>query len=85
MAETPEIPTRADMARHEQWAEEAYDRMYDAPRHEVKDCKDDACEHLWKAIHIAEALGLADEEARLHARLNHIIAVYGSQFRSSLI
>jgi hypothetical protein len=85
MAQTPEPPTQAEMARHEQWAEAAYDRMYDAPRHEVKDCKDDACEHLWKAMAIAEALGLADERARLEARRNHIIAVYASQFRSSLI
>lgn len=80
-----DAPTPELMARYEQWAEEAYDRMYDAGRTESKDCYEDACVYLIRASKVAEALGREDEKARLNARLEHIIAVWNSQFRSSRI
>lgn len=69
------------MADMEAKAEKAYDAMYDAASHNVKDCCEDACLFLAEAITIANKLGLAEEAARLAARKDHIRAVYNSQFR----
>ena len=69
-----------DAERH---GEEAYDRMYDAHNYrDAKDCYDDARSDLFRAMRMAEALGLAEEHARLKARLDHVMAVWSHQFRT---
>jgi hypothetical protein len=64
------------------FAEQAYDDLY-----EKAHCSSDATgfystakEALHDAIRIASELGLAEEEAKLNARLAHIKAVFRSQF-----
>jgi hypothetical protein len=70
-----------EMARFEALAEEAYSAMYDVRAHGVKDCYEDACYNLSRAIDIAKMRGLKADEERLTKRLAHIEAVYNSQFR----
>ncbi len=70
-----------EMARFEALAEEVYTRMYDARDHNVKDCVEDALYNLARALDIAEMRGLSADIARLTKRLDHIMAVYDSQFR----
>ncbi|HXQ47212.1 MAG TPA: hypothetical protein VN806_11390 [Caulobacteraceae bacterium] len=56
--------------------------MYDARFPSVaKDFRDDAYGLLYQAIRVADALGLAEEAARLGAQVAHIRAVWDSQFR----
>jgi hypothetical protein len=69
------------MKTSEELGEAAYDAMYDARPHQVKDYYDDACAHFAKAIAAARQAGLEDEAARLTARLEHITNVYNHQFR----
>jgi len=76
-------PSRALMAEYEQKAETAYSAMYDAQPWDEKDLKDDALFYLARAIEVAEALGLADDAARLKARVDNIMGVYNSQFRGN--
>jgi len=71
------------MAEYEQKAETAYSAMYDAQPWDEKDLKDDALFYLARAIEVAEALGLADDAARLKARVDNIMGVYNSQFRGN--
>jgi hypothetical protein len=75
-------PTLEQMAEWEARAEAAYDAMYDARGRDAKDFKDDALQYLFQAIAVAKALGLEADAARLGKRLEHIIAVWNSQFRS---
>ena len=75
------MTTLEEMKQYEARAEAAYEAMYDAAPHSVKDCFEDSCLCLNQAIKIAGSLGLSDEEARLAARSRHIDAVYNSQFR----
>jgi hypothetical protein len=70
-----------NMARYEAKAEEAYAAMYDAAPHNVKDHYEDACLYLNRAIEIAKTQGLDAEVGRLAARVEHVTAVYNSQFR----
>ncbi|MBI3678393.1 MAG: hypothetical protein HY243_17420 [Proteobacteria bacterium] len=70
-----------EMARFEALAEEAYGAMYDVRPHGAKDCYEDACYNLSRAIGIAKMRGLAADIERLTKRLEHIEAVYNSQFR----
>jgi hypothetical protein len=80
----PEQPPTPDlMGEYEQKAETAYAQMYDAQPWDEKDLKDDALFYLARAIEVAEALGLAEEEARLRARVDNIMGVYNSQFRGN--
>ena len=76
---------RADveaMRAAERRGEDAYDRMYDAHNYRVaKDCYDDAREGLYRAMRIAEALGLTADRERLSQRVDHVIAVWSHQFR----
>ena len=72
---------RERLAFFEQRAEEAYARMYDV--HSASDstaCYSDAKEALYSAIGIARELADATAVARLEARLEHIKAVFRSQF-----
>ena len=79
----PAPPSRALMAEYEEKAETAYSAMYDAQPWDEKDLKDDALFYLARAIEVAEALGLADDAARLKARVDNIMGVYNSQFRGN--
>lgn len=76
-------PTLELMRNYEQKAEAAYAAMYDAPSWDEKDLKDDALFFLARAIEVADALGLADDAARLKARVENIMGVYNSQFRGN--
>jgi hypothetical protein len=80
---TPAEPVSIEgMQALEARAEAAYAAMYDArPSSVAKDFKDDACGLLYQAIRMAEALGLAEDAARLNARVAHIRAVWNCQFR----
>ena len=83
MSDNPPPLTRELMLDYEQNAETAYTAMYDAEPWNEKDFKDDALFHLARAIEVAEALGLTDDEARLRARVDNIMGVYNSQFRGN--
>ncbi|HEY1992737.1 MAG TPA: aldehyde dehydrogenase family protein [Gammaproteobacteria bacterium] len=79
----PEAPfdsltPRQKVARLEKWGEEAYDRMYDArsPSGDYSEAK----ENFHAAIALANDLGLEGEAERLEQRLEHIKAVFRSQF-----
>lgn len=72
---------RKEIAQFEALAEAAYGAMYDAKDHNVKDCYEDASYNLSRAVDVARAHGLAEEVERLSKRIDHIAAVYNSQFR----
>jgi hypothetical protein len=80
-SEDPNEPHAHEIAANEKLAEAAYDAMYEARPHGVRDCFDDACGYLARAITIATRAGLDDEVTRLTARRDHITKVYDSQFR----
>jgi hypothetical protein len=74
--------TKSDRIAFEEWerrAEEAYAEMYEARR--AKEPYEDACFAFARAIEAAQRLGLNEEAARLERRVEHIRAVYNSQFR----
>jgi hypothetical protein len=70
-----------EIENHEKRAEAAYDAMYEARPHNVRDCFDDAQGYLTEAIAIAKRAGLDDEVARLTVRRDHFVNVYNNQFR----
>lgn len=70
-----------EIAKFEKLAEDAYSKMYDAPRNRAKECYEDAMEFLAEAIKIAERDRLASAADRLKARKQHIYDVYTHQFR----
>jgi hypothetical protein len=70
---------RADLDEWERRAEESYAEMYEARR--AKEPYEDACLAFARAIAAARRLGLDEEVARLTRRVEHIRAVYDSQFR----
>ena len=72
---------RALIRDYEARGEAAYTAMYDARDHDVKDFKDDALFYLARATELAQAMELAADAARLRARSDNIMGVYGSQFR----
>ena len=62
-------------------AEAAYDRLYEAHGDiEATSCYSEAKENLYDAIQLARKLGLTEKVRGLHARLDHIKAVFRSQF-----
>jgi hypothetical protein len=69
----------ADLMRLERLAEEAYDAMYDA-RFGTSGHYSDAKEYLRDAIGLAQRIGDVATAERLQARLEHIKAVFRSQF-----
>ena len=65
----------------EAFAEDAYDKMYDATKsRDAATHYSDAKEALSDAIGLARRLGRTKDAARLEARLAHIKAVFRSQF-----
>jgi hypothetical protein len=70
---------RADLDEWERRGEESYAQMYEARR--AKEPYEDACSAFARAIEAARRLGLDQEVARLTRRVEHIRAVYDSQFR----
>jgi hypothetical protein len=76
---TESSPDHAELHEWERRAEAAYAEMYEARR--AKEPYEDACFAFARAIGAAQRLGLNDEVARLSRRVEHIRAVYNSQFR----
>jgi hypothetical protein len=70
---------RAELEEWERRAEAAYSEMYEARR--AKEPYEDACFAFARAIEAAQRLGLKEEVARLNRRVQHVRAVYNSQFR----
>lgn len=70
---------RAQLDEWERRAEEAYAEMYEARR--AKAPYEDACFAFARVIEAAQRLGRDEEVARLTRRVEHIRAVYNSQFR----
>jgi len=71
----------AALAQCKALAEKAYDAMYEA--HSARDatvCYSDAKEAFYDAIRLANELGDAGEVERLSKRLEHVKAVFRSQF-----
>ncbi len=71
----------AFFVRCKEEAEKAYDGMYDA--HSFRDANDsyrDAKDYFYAAIGHAEDLGLPEEAEALRKRLEHVKAVFRSQF-----
>lgn len=61
--------------------EKAYDQMYEVhDQGSATACYSDAKEAYYDAIGLARRLGLSDEVEKLEKRLEHIKAVYRSQF-----
>jgi len=65
----------------ERLAEAAYEAMYEARAHQVKDFYEEVRGHYWRAIQAAWAGRLFGEVVRLSQRFAEIDAVYNSQFR----
>jgi hypothetical protein len=71
----------AHLRQLEEFAEAAYDKMYDASSPSgATALYSDAKEALADAIGLARRLGLAEDVTRLEERLAHIKAVFRSQF-----
>ena len=70
---------RAEVDEWERRAEASYSEMYEARR--AKEPYEDACLQFARAIEAARRLGLAAEVERLTRRVEHVRAVYDSQFR----
>ena len=71
----------ASLARYKQFGEKAYDDMYEAPSSSgTRGCYSDAKEAFYDAIGLAEELGLPEEAEALRKRLEHVKAVFRSQF-----
>jgi hypothetical protein len=71
----------SSLASFKAYGEKAYDDMYEA--HSPRDasvCYSDAKEAFYDAIRLAGELGLVDEVESLTKRLQHIKAVFRSQF-----
>jgi hypothetical protein len=71
----------SQLTRLKAMGEKAYDDMYEA--HSARDaavCYSDAKESFYDAIGLANRLGLTDEAETLSKRLEHIKAVFRSQF-----
>jgi len=81
-AEPPPEDTAARLFWLKAMAEEAYSQMYDAPFGPPAAARySDAKEFLYDAIGLARRLGKEDEANRLSRRLDHIKAVFRSQFQ----
>jgi hypothetical protein len=71
----------AHLAYLKAMGEKAYDEMYEAHSPSgATACYSDAKESFYDAIGVAERLGLKDEAETLSKRLEHIKAVFRSQF-----
>ena len=71
----------AGLASCKAQAEKAYDDMYEAHSFsQANGFYSESKESFYDAIRLAEELGLADEAESLRKRLEHIKAVFRSQF-----
>ncbi len=71
----------ANLAYCRQQGEKAYDDMYEAHSFSgASTCYTDAKDFFYQAIGLANELGLAAEAQALEKRLDHIKAVFKSQF-----
>ena len=71
----------ASLARCKQFGEKAYDDIYEAHSfRDANDCYRDAKDSFHAAIGHAEELGLTEEAEALRKRLEHVKAVFRSQF-----
>lgn len=71
----------ANLAFCRQQAEKAYDDMYEAHSFSgASTCYTDAKDFFHQAISLANELGLAEEAQSLEKRLDHVKAVFKSQF-----
>ena len=71
----------ASLAHCKAMGEKAYDKMYDAHSfRDAGDCYRDAKDFFYEAISLAGQLGMTDEKEALSKRLEHIKAVFRSQF-----
>jgi len=71
----------AELARLEAAAEKAYADMYEAHNQSgAGACFSEAKECFSEAIALAQRMGAAGDAARLQARLEHVKAVFRSQF-----
>jgi hypothetical protein len=81
MIEEERQAKRSYLARCKEEAEKAYDGMYDAHSfRDANDCYRDAKDYFYAAIGHADDLGLPDEAETLRKRLEHVKAVFRSQF-----
>ena len=77
----PAPADREHLARLVALGEKAYDQMYEVhDQSSATACYCDAKEAYYDAIGLARRLGLSDEVEKLEKRLEHIKAVYRSQF-----
>jgi hypothetical protein len=61
--------------------EKAYDAMYDThSQRDAAGCYSDAKDYFLEAIATAHRIGATADATRLEARLNHVRAVFRSQF-----
>ena len=71
----------ANLANCKAQGEKAYDEMYEAHSFgHAGACYSDAKESFYEAIKLADELGMVDEAASIRKRLEHIKAVFRSQF-----
>ena len=71
----------ASFAHCKTMGEKAYDAMYEAHSfRDANECYRDAKDFFYDAIRLANELGLPDEAEALSKRLQHIKAVFRSQF-----
>ncbi len=81
MNEEERQATLASLAHCRKEAEKAYDDMYEAHSFRgANDCYRDAKDYFIAAIGHAKDLGLPEEAEALHKRLEHVRAVFRSQF-----
>ena len=81
MDETERKEMLATFARCQAMGEKAYDEMYDAHSfRDAGDCYREAKDFFYEAISLAGQLGLTDEKESPIKRLEHIKAVFRSQF-----
>ena len=70
-----------EVERLETLAEAAHEAMYEARRHNVKDCFEDAVGYFSQAIDAARRARLPTKVEGLTRRRQHVTKVYKSQFR----
>jgi hypothetical protein len=81
MTEEERQAKMASLANCKQFAEKAYDDMYEEHSSSgARGCYSDAKEAFYDAIRLAEELGLLEEAEALRKRLEHVKAVFRSQF-----
>ena len=71
----------ANLTQCKTQGEKAYDDMYEAHSFgQARNCYSDSKEFFYEAIKLAEELDMTDEANSIRKRLEHIKAVFRSQF-----